>query len=206
VSYAVALFPSYNISYNHPGKEIGWPRSESTPEEYRAMQETVEQYKQRIMGYLGDQKPLRVQAATANKIERLVKGVPRAKLTKRPAPGKWSVGEILAHLADTEIVGGYRMRSILGAPGTPISAFDQDKWAEAQNYAKRDPQMSLRVFRTLREANLSLLKSLKPEQWKQFGIHAERGEESIERIVQMFAGHDINHLRQIDAILAPKKK
>ena len=206
VSYVVALFPSHEILYNRRREEIGWPRSESIPEEYRPMQETIEQYKQRIMGCLGDQKPLKVQAATASKIERLVKNVPRAKLKMRPAPGKWSVAEILAHLADTEIVCGYRMRSILGAPGMPISAFDQDKWAEAQNYAKRDPQMSLRVFRTLREVNLSLLKSLKSEQWKQFGIHAERGEESIERIAQMFAGHDINHLRQIDAILAPKKK
>jgi hypothetical protein len=178
----------------------------STPEEYRYMQETVEQYKQRILGYLGDLKPLQVQAMTATQIERLIKKVSRVTLAKKPAPGKWSAVEILAHLADTEIVGGYRMRSILGAPGTPIAAFDQDKWAQAENYAKRDPQMSLRVFRTLREANLSLLKSLNPEQWKQFGIHSERGEESIERIVRMFAGHDINHLRQIEAILAPKKK
>jgi hypothetical protein len=179
---------------------------ESTLEEYRHMQETADQYKQRMLGYLGDLKPLQVQATTATKIERLIKKVSRATLAKRPAPGKWSAVEILAHLADTEIVGGYRMRFILGAPGTPIAAFDQDKWAEAENYAKRDPQMSLRVFRTLRQANLSLLKSLKPEQWRQFGIHSERGEESIERIVQMFAGHDINHLRQVEAILAPRKK
>ena len=170
------------------------------------MQETVEQYKQRIMGYLGDQDPMRVQSKTAGKIERLVKRVPAARLRKRPAPGKWSVVEILAHLADDEIVTGYRMRSILGAPGTPIAAFDQDKWAEAENYAKRDPRMSLRVFVTLREANLALLKSLRAEQWKQFGVHAERGEESIERIVKMMGGHDINHLRQIEAILAAKKK
>jgi hypothetical protein len=146
------------------------------------MQETVEQYKQRIMANLGDQDPMRVQFKTAGKIERLVKRVPAARLRKRPAPGKWSVVEILAHLADCEIVTGYRMRSILGAPGTPIAAFDQDKWAEAENYARRDPMMSLGVFVTLREANLALLKSLRAEQWKHFGVHAERGEESIERI------------------------
>ena len=170
------------------------------------MQETVEQYKQRIMGYLGDQNPLRVQSATVGKIERLVKKFPAARLRKRPAPGKWSVAEILAHLADDEMVTGYRMRSILGAPGTPIAAFDQDKWAEAQNYAKSDPKMSLRVLRTLREANLALLKSLRGQQWEQFGVHSERGEESIERIVQMMAGHDINHLRQIEVILTARKK
>jgi DinB superfamily len=170
------------------------------------MQETVEQYKRRIMGYLGDQDPMRVQAGTVAKIERLVKGVPAARLRKRPAPGKWSVAEILAHLADGEIVAGYRMRSILGAPGTPIVAYDQDRWAESQNYAKCNPKMSLCVLRTLRQADLALLKSLHPEQWKHFGVHAERGEESIERSVQWIAGHDINHLRQIEAILAPKKK
>jgi hypothetical protein len=170
------------------------------------MQETAEQYKQRILGYLGDLKPLQVQATTPTRLERLIKKASRATLAKRPAPGKWSAVEILAHLADTEIVGGYRMRTILGAPGTPIAAFDQDKWAEAENYSKRDPRMSLRVFRTLREANLSLLRSLNPGQWKHFGIHSERGEESIERIVQMFAGHDINHIRQLEAILGHKKK
>ena len=169
------------------------------------MQETIEQYKQRIMGYLGDQEPLRIQASTPKKIAKLIKGVPRAKLGKRPAPGKWSVTEILAHLSDAELVGGYRMRTILGAPGGPIAAFDQDKWADAESYSKWDPHTSLEVYRTLREANLRLLKLLKPEQWKHFGMHSERGEESIERIVKMFAGHDLNHLSQIEAILAPKK-
>lgn len=170
------------------------------------MQETVEQYKQRIMANLGDQDPMKVQSKTAGKIERLVKGVPAAKLRKRSVPGKWSVAEILSHLADTELVMSYRMKSILGAPGTPIAAFDQDKWAESQNYAKRDPKMSLQVLRTLRGANHAMLKSIRPEQWKHFGVHAERGEESIERIVQMVAGHDINHLRQIEATLTAKKK
>jgi DinB superfamily len=170
------------------------------------MPETFEQYKQRIMGFVAGKKPLKVQASTAAQIEKLIKRAPKPKLMKRPAPGKWSVAEILAHIADTEIVAGYRMRSVLGAPGTPIPAFDQDKWAEAENYAKQDPRLSLEVYRTVREANLRMLKSLRPEQWKHFGIHAERGEESIERITQMMAGHDLNHLEQIVAILAPKKK
>jgi hypothetical protein len=170
------------------------------------MPETFEQYKQRIMGHVAGKDPIKIQSTTAKQIEKLIKGVPKGRLVKRPAPAKWSVAEILAHIADTEIVAGYRMRSVLGSPGTPIPAFDQDKWAEAENYAKQDPRLSLEVYRTVREANLRLLKSLKPEQWKHFGIHAERGEESVERITQMMAGHDLNHLSQIVAILAPKKK
>ena len=170
------------------------------------MPETFEQYKQRIMGFAAGKDPIKVQGATADKIEKLLKGVPKARLTRRPAPGKWSVAEILAHIADTEIVAGFRMRMILGAPGTPIAAFDQDKWAEAENYAKQDARLSLHVYRTVRDANLRLLKSLRPEQWKHFGMHSERGEESVERISQMMAGHDLNHLSQIETILSRKKK
>jgi hypothetical protein len=169
------------------------------------MKETPQQYTARILSYMEGKQPLKVQAATAKKLASLIKGVPTAKLRKRPAPEKWSVAEILAHLADTEIAGGWRMRLILGAPGTPVAAFDQDSWVTAGHYEKRDPRKAVEQFRVLREANLALLKSLKPDQWKHFGIHSERGEESIERIAKMFAGHDLNHVQQIERILAPKK-
>jgi hypothetical protein len=168
------------------------------------MKETPQQYTQRVVGYMEGKQPLAVQAATAKKLERLVKGVSTSKLRKRPAPEKWSVSEILAHLADAEIVGGFRMRLILGAPGTPIAAFDQDSWVSSGHYDKRDPRKSVEQFRMLREANLALLKSLTPEQWKHYGMHAERGQETIEHIVRMFAGHDINHLQQIEGILRQK--
>jgi len=165
------------------------------------MNETPQQYTQRILGYVEGKQPLAVQAASAQKVERLIKGVPRAKLRKRPAPEKWSVSEIIAHLADAEIVIGFRIRLILGSPGVPIIAFDQDSWASSGHYDERDPQKSMEQFRVLREGNLALLKSLEPEQWKHYGVHSERGQESIERIVHMVAGHDINHLKQIEQIL-----
>jgi hypothetical protein len=168
------------------------------------MKETIEQYMQRISGYMEGKQPLAVQASTAKKLERLIKGLPTAKLRKRPAPEKWSVSEILAHLADAEIVGGFRMRLILGAPGAPIVAFDQDSWVTSGHYEKRDPRKSLELFRALRDANLAMLKSLTPAQWKHYGMHSERGQETIERVVLMFAGHDINHLLQIESILRKK--
>ena len=166
------------------------------------MQETAQQYKQRIFGYLGDQNPLKIQSATSRKIERLVARASASKLRKQPAPGKWSVSEILAHLADTEIVFGYRLRAILGEPGSPIQGFDQDKWARAMSYGKSDARKSLERFNSFRKANLDLLKSLSPAQWKYHGMHSERGEESIETIAKLCAGHDINHLRQIEKILS----
>lgn len=170
------------------------------------MKETVQQYVQRIQGKAAGKDPLRVQASTAKNLAGLIRRATPAKLRKRPAPDKWSVAEVLAHLADAELVNGWRYRSILGAPGTPIQAYDQDAWAAAGQYAKRDARKSLEQFRILREYNLALLKSLSPDQRKLFGMHSERGEESIEHIIQLIAGHDINHLEQIQAILTTKRR
>lgn len=165
------------------------------------MKETTQEYKQRVLGYVGDQEPLRVLAATARKLERLVaKATPR-QLTRPPAAGKWSAAQILAHLADTEVVLGFRYRSIAGQPGRPLAAFDQEAWAAAMDYARRPARRSLRDFSAVRAANLGLLQSLRPEQWKLEGIHAERGPESIAVIARLAAGHDLNHLLQLDAIL-----
>ena len=169
------------------------------------MQETPQEYTQRMLGQSDGKNPLKVQAATAAKLGRLIQRASAAKLHKRPAPGKWSAGEILAHLADCEIVTGWRMRQILGAPGTPIQPFDQDTWAAAGHYEKRDARKSLEQFRAAREGNLALLKSLTPDQWKHHGMHAERGVETIEHIVRMMAGHDLNHMGQVERIVAAER-
>jgi hypothetical protein len=170
------------------------------------MNESTQDYIKRILGNVEGQDAWKVQASTPKKIARLVHGKGSAKLRKRPAPGKWSVAEILAHLADCETVTAWRMRQILGAPGTPIQPFDQDAWAAALHYEKRDARKSLAHFTAVRGANLALLKSLAPEQWKHYGMHAERGQESIEHILRLNAGHDINHLKQIERLLAREKK
>jgi len=168
------------------------------------MPETAEQYRRRMFNHLEGKDPLKLQAAAPARLAKLLKGISPAKARKRPAPGKWSIAEIVAHIADTELVGGYRIRAILGAPGTQIIGFDQDVWVTALHYDKRDLKKSFEQYRTLREANLALLKSLAPEQWKHHGMHNERGPETVETIVKMFAGHDINHIQQIERILAAK--
>jgi hypothetical protein len=170
------------------------------------MNETAQQYSQRITAHVEGKQPLAVQAATAQRLEQLIKGVPASQLRKRQAADKWSASEIVAHLADAEIVIAFRMRLILGAPGTPIAAYDQDSWVTSGHYEKRDPHKSVEQFRVVREANLALFESLTPEQWNQYGIHSERGQETIEQIVRMTAGHDINHLQQIERILSRERE
>jgi uncharacterized damage-inducible protein DinB len=164
------------------------------------VQETAQQYIQRILGHMEGKDPLQVQRETPQKLQKIIKPLNKKQLARRPEPGKWSIAEILAHLADAELVGGWRMRLILGSNGVSIQPFDQDVWAEILGYSRRDAKVSLETFRVLREANLAMLKSLSKNLWENYGMHQERGKETIAHIVRMFAGHDLNHLAQIERI------
>ncbi len=168
------------------------------------MQETSQQYMQRMDGYVAGRDPVKLQAAAAAKLAKLLKHVTPAKARKRPAPGKWSIAEIMAHLADTEFAVGWRLRVVVGQPGGQLQSFEQDDWAAAMRYEKRDPRKSLEHFRAVREANIALLKSLTPDDWKKSAMHPERGELTVRAIAEMTAGHDINHISQIERILAAK--
>jgi hypothetical protein len=168
------------------------------------MQETPQQYTQRVLGYIEGKEPIEILAATPRQIARLVKGVSKKKLLQRPAPGAWSVTEILAHLADSELVYGYRIRIILEAAGPPIQATNQEAWAQFSDYAKQDPVLSLEAFRITRERLVRLLKGLPGESWDFYGIHSERGKETVTRVAEMLAGHDVNHVKQIRERLSKK--
>jgi len=169
------------------------------------MQETPVQYTQRLLSYSEGKEPLALQQTTPKKLAALLKGKTKKRLMRRPAPGKWSVVEIVAHLADAEIAISWRLRQILSSNAIPIQAYDQDRWATTLDYAHRDPKQSLEDFRVLRNSNVALLKAVPRKLWENYGIHQERGNESVAHIVQMIAGHDLNHLQQIERILKEKR-
>jgi len=164
------------------------------------MQEAAEQYIHRILSYVEGQDALKVQRATAGKLKKAISGLTPTQLKWRSEPGKWSIAEIVAHLADAEIVASWRMRSVIGENGITIQPFDQDAWASAFQYQDRDPKRSLEVFRTLRENNLAMLKEIPRKTWDSYGMHLERGKESIAHLTRMFAGHDTNHVLQVERI------
>ncbi len=170
------------------------------------MQETAPQYIERILGYVEGQDAIKVQRATAAKLKKLTQRLTPKQMKWKSEPGKWSISEILAHLADAEIVGSWRMRSVIGASGGEIQPFDQDAWASAFEYSRRDPKQSLEVFRVLRENNLAMLKALPRDKWENYGMHLERGKETVAHIARMFAGHDTNHVLQIERIVAELKR
>jgi hypothetical protein len=165
------------------------------------MSETAAEYIQRILGYVEGQDAMKVQRSTASKLKKSIHGLTPKQLRWRPEPTKWSIAEILAHLADAEIVASWRMRSVIGENGITIQPFDQNAWASAFEYQKRDAKRSLELFRLLRESNLAMLKEIPDEKWEYYGMHLERGKESIAHLSRMFAGHDVNHVLQVERIV-----
>ncbi|HEV3036247.1 MAG TPA: DinB family protein [Candidatus Angelobacter sp.] len=170
------------------------------------MPESPQEYVQRILSYTEGKDPLRVQRETPKKLAALIKGVDKKRLSKRPAPGKWSIAEIMAHLADSEIVAGWRLRQILTKDGAPIHGYDQNAWAATFNYRRQDTRKSLEIFRTLREYNLAMLKSVPEALFENHGMHQERGRESARHVLRLFAGHDVNHLLQVEKIVKEARK
>lgn len=164
------------------------------------MPETPQQYIQRMLGLVEGKDPLQVQKTTTQHLANLIQGLDKQKLTRKPEAGKWSIAEILAHLADAEVVAAWRMRLVLGQNGATIQSFDQNVWAETFNYQHRDARVSLETFRALRASNLALLESIPEKLWENYGTHQERGKETVAHIVSMYAGHDLNHLRQVEAL------
>jgi len=169
------------------------------------MNETPQQYTERILSYQRGKEPMKILAATPARIAALIAKSTPARMKSTPAPGKWCTSEILAHLADAELVFAFRLRLVLGSNGVTIQAFNQDVWAKSFLYGKQNWKQSFETFRTVRKANIALLRRIPPEQWEFFGMHQERGKETVTRMTEMYAGHDINHTMQIQERMAGLK-
>jgi hypothetical protein len=165
----------------------------STPEEITA-------YVAGLLGLLGDQDPVAVLRQTPAAIERFLSGVPAETTRKPEAPGKWSITEVVAHLADSELVGGFRLRMVMAHDRPALPGYDQDLWASRLTYRDADVREAFDQFAALRRANVRIWGSLGPQDLARVSVHSERGEESLEHMRRLYAGHDILHLRQLDRI------
>jgi hypothetical protein len=154
-----------------------------------------------LLDLLGDLPPLDVLSETPAWLAARVGGLSLARLQHPEAPGKWSVGAVIAHLADAELVMGTRSRLIVGEVDAPLPGFDQDRWASEFHYLEADPYVSLGFFGAVREGNLRHWRSLSPGQWQRVGHHSERGPTSAILNLKIAAAHDLVHRRQIDRIL-----
>lgn len=160
----------------------------------------MDDYVQRVLNLLGDAGPLDVLAATPSRLEDLFWELKDRGLERSYAPGKWSAREIFAHLADVEIAYGFRIRQVLSEDHHRVQTFDQDAWA--RRYAHADVSLGIELFRAVRQWNLALFRELTPEEWARVYVHPERGEETLERMAALIAGHDLNHIEQLERIAA----
>lgn len=158
----------------------------------------MDAYLTRLTALLGDQDPIRVLQATPGRLELLFEMLAPEGFARAYAPGKWNAREIFAHLADTELGLGFRLRQAVAVPGHQAQPFDQDLWAA--RYAKLEPSLALATFSALRSWNLALFASFSLQDWLAELVHPERGVESVDTVVRFLAGHDLNHLQQLERI------
>ena len=123
-----------------------------------------------------------------------------------PGPGKWSIRQIVAHLADGELVAAQRFRKVIAENDPKLEAFDQDAWARNLDYGRRPPKQALESFRRLRAENYELLKALPEAAFERKGMHSERGPLSVRQLLEYFADHAESHARQMQAIREEYKK
>lgn len=159
-------------------------------------------YSKAVLELVGGREPLRVLRETPAAAARAIEGLSAPQLRKPEAPGKWSIAQVLQHLADSDLVWGWRVRLILAQDRPTLTGYDQDLWAERLHYADADPQEALEQLRVLRRGNLGLIARATPADLERVGVHSERGEESVGYLCGLYAGHDLLHLRQIARIRA----
>jgi hypothetical protein len=148
--------------------------------------------------HMGDRTPLDVITETPHRLAQLVETIGADRLNVPPAPGKWSVRDILSHLADGEVAFGFRLRQTLAEDHHIIQPFDQDRWAKS--YRTLDARLALATLSALRAWNVALIRSVEPEDLSKPVTHPERGTMTFRTIVETMAGHDRNHIKQIEAI------
>jgi uncharacterized damage-inducible protein DinB len=150
--------------------------------------------------FLQQEDPLTIIATTPDRLEQLIATSTQEKLEQRPSPKKWSVRDILCHLADAETAFAFRLRQTVAEAHHLIQPYDQDAFAAA--YEERTAREGLDTFSALRRWNLLFIRSAVPAALPKAVTHPERGTMTFQTILETMAGHDLNHLAQITALLA----
>ena len=150
---------------------------------------------------LGTQDARAVLASTPGLLQQATAALSPEQIAAPIAPGKWSPREIVAHLADCELAFSFRLRQTLAAPAAEpalLQPFDQDAWAK--RYSGYDLPAALELFRANRLWNLKLIGTLSQADFDRPALHPERGPQTFQSILEMIAGHDLNHLVQLQQL------
>lgn len=159
-------------------------------------------YIDETLALLGDRDPITVLEETPSWLASHTDHLAESVLRRPEGPGQWSLVQVIAHLADTEIVQGWRARITLTADRPRIVGYDQERFTERFDYASVDPAEAMHAFATMRRWNMRVWRAATPEdRHARIGVHDERGDESFDKLLRMTAGHDLRHRRQVERIL-----
>ena len=156
-------------------------------------------YRDRILGLVANQDPIESLGRTIERVRQTAEKLGGAGLARAYGPGKWTGAQVLAHLADVEMAIGFRVRQILAEDNHRIQGFDEGAWGK--RYDRIDADAALQSLFASRRWNLLLLRSLTPEARARQAIHPDRGPESLDTVIRLLAGHDLNHLAQLESLL-----
>jgi hypothetical protein len=146
-------------------------------------------------------KQLNAAEKSPKEIAAAVSGLSESVLRYKPSPDKWCVLEILGHLADVEIIYGYRLRQMLADSKPVIAPINQDAWARNLNYLASAPSELVAFYGLARHHNLRLLRTLKPSDVSKSAFHPETQRQvTVAQLVERMAGHGIEHLQQIERL------
>src|SRR5438552_7769829 len=130
-----------------------------------------------------------------------VSGLPDKTLRYKPAPDKWCILEILAHLADMEVLYAHRMRQMLADKKPVIAPIDQDDWARNLGYMSESPAELVALYGLNRHHNLQLLLRIKPQDLGKSAFHPElQTNVTLAEYVARMGTHGANHLEQIERL------
>ena len=155
-----------------------------------------------VVALVGDRDPIAVLRETPDRLAALTDSLTSEAAATPEAPQKWSVAAVVQHLADAELVWGYRLRMVLSQDRPAIVGYDQDRLAARLHYHEADMREARRDFEAFRRSNLRVLRDLSADDWRRVGVHATRGEQTLRVMMQWWAGHDLLHLRQVERIRA----
>jgi hypothetical protein len=162
---------------------------------------TATTYVRALLEVLGSRDPVEVLDQLLPWLADRIRGLDDSALRRPEAPGKWSVIEVIQHLADSDLVFSYRLKMMLTEDRPPLQGYDQDRWAGVLRYREVPLELALGQLRGVRAANLHVMRQLSPSQPERVGLHTERGPESAGFLLRLMGAHDLVHRRQIDRIL-----